>query len=729
MTFLILPGLRQSSSHIRSLINLFLFLSLALLFACRGPGKNLDWTIYRGDEGSNAYSPLDQINKSNVDQLKPAWTYRAGRASENTTLECNPLIIDGVLYGLSPTIRAFALDAKTGEELWVFNPFEEDHKQGGFYRGLTFWSEGDEKRLFMSAGHRLIALDPTTGKQIESFGDSGFVDLKKGLHDGKEREEDIKNTSPGIIYRDLIIVGSVTGEEYESSPGHIRAYDVRTGTQRWIFHTVPQPGEYGYDTWKNGNESSGGCNAWSGLSIDSKRGIVFAATGSPTFDFHGGERIGKNLFGNSVLAINASTGKLIWHYQTLHHDIWDYDLPAPPNLVTIQKDGKSIDAVIQLTKQGYVFFFDRETGELLYPVEEKSVAASKMPGEESWPTQPVPAKPPALGRHGFDENEITNISKASHDYVLELTKKFSWGDIYTPPAPEGLVQMPGMRGGAEWSGGCVDLETNMMYVGINNIANVVEMEERKEDDPSALSEMTVPDAGQFLYQKSCAVCHGLDRGGNGAFPNLVNIGERLKPSEIRMVMNEPTGRMPSFKALPEGDKDAIIAFLLGIKEKKLYKPLTSKESESKVKAKRYRMKAYNFLKDENGYPGTTPPWGTLNALDLNTAEIKWSIPLGAYSALTARGIPPTGTQLFGGGIVTAGGLIFIAATADEKFRALDKRTGKILWEYQLPCGGYATPSTYSIDGRQYVIIAAGGGGSQATRTGDYYIAFALPWSP
>ncbi len=706
--------------------NLLLIQIFALLCACSNDQKNSGWPIYRGDEGSNAYSRLNQINKTNVAQLQPAWTYRAGRASENTTLECNPLIIDGVLYGLSPTVRAFALDARTGKELWVFNPFDEDHKQGGFYRGLTYWSEGNEKRLFISAGHKLMALDPETGKQFHDFGENGFVDLKKGLRAGEEREEDIKNTSPGIIYKDMIIVGSVTGEEYESSPGHIRAYDVRTGKQRWIFHTVPQPGEFGYDTWKDGNESSGGCNAWSGLSIDSKRGIVFAATGSPTFDFHGGERIGKNLFGNSVLAIDASNGKLIWHYQTLHHDIWDYDLPAPPNLVTVQKDGKLIDAVVQLTKQGYVFFFNRETGELLYPVEEKPVATSTMPGEESWPTQPIPSKPAPLGRHGFDENEITTISKESHDYVLGLTKNLSWGNIYTPPAPEGLVQMPGMRGGAEWSGGCVDPETNMMYVGINNIANVVEMEERKEDDPNALSEMTIPVAGQFLYQKSCAVCHGLDRGGNGAFPNLVNIGSRLKSSEIKTVMNEPTGRMPSFKSLPEVDKEAIIAFLIDSKDKKLYRPAVQIESKDKPKPKRYRMKAYNFLKDQNGYPGTRPPWGTLNALDLNTAEIKWSVPLGEYPELTAKGIAPTGTQLFGGGIVTAGGVIFIGATADEKFRAIDKQTGETLWEYQLPCGGYATPSTYTIDGKQYVVIAAGGGGSQATRTGDYYIAFALP---
>lgn len=699
------------------------------LVSCReSEKKDMSWEIYRGDGSSNAYSQLKQINTSNVKQLKPAWIYRTSGYSENTTMECNPIIVRDTLYGLSPTVRAFALDAKTGKQLWVFNPFEENSKRSGFYRGLTYWRSKNEQRLFMFAANRVIALDPKTGAPIKSFGDRGAVDLNKGLRliHGAEQREDVRNTSPGVIYKDLIIIGSSLGEDYESSPGHIRAYDVRTGQQRWIFHTIPEPGEFGYETWpKEGNSKAGGCNAWSGLSIDPERGIVFAATGSPTFDFHGGERIGENLFGNTILALNAATGKRIWHYQTLHHDLWDYDLPAPPNLVTLKKDGKTVDAVAQVTKQGFIFLFERETGKPLFPIQETPVPASKMPAEQSWPTQPIPVKPRPLGWQKFDESTITDISPEAHDFVLNKARKFAWGGIYLPPAPEGILQMPGMRGGGEWSGGCVDKETGIMYVGINNMASEVELVE-KQDYSYEFSNRPLIKAGEFLYQKNCAVCHGADRKGNGAFPSLASVGGRLTPGEVSNLLVQPSARMPSFSALQEADRVAIIAFLFNQKDKRLYQPPKRSPAEGKQKKKRYSLKGYLVLTDQNGYPGTKPPWGTLNAVNLNTGESLWQIPLGEYPELAARGIPTTGTQLFGGGIVTAGGLIFIGASADAKFRAIDKVDGKILWEYQLPCGGYATPSTYEADGKQYVVIAAGGGGIQATKSGDYYFAFALP---
>src|SRR5436190_10091608 len=383
------------------------------------------WTIYRGDEGSNAYSQLKQINTENVKQIKVAWTYRTGDKSNVFNLECNPIIINDILYAVSPNLKTFALDAKTGKQLWVFNPFDSNSKDGGVSRGLTYWESKDEQRLFLFVYNKLMALDAKTGKQIMNFGDSGYVDLNKDLRDdGIERHEDVQNTSPAVIYKDLIISGSAVGEDYESSPGHIRAYDVRTGKRKWIFHTIPQPGEFGYDTWpKEGNKGVGGCNAWGGLSIDTKRGIVFAATGSPSNDFHGGERIGQNLFGNSVLAIDAETGKLIWHFQTIHHDLWDYDLPTAPNLVTIKQDGKTIDAVAQITKQGLIFLLDRETGKSLFPIEERPVAVSTMPGEQSWPTQPFPTKPLPLCRQKFDESMITDISPEAHEFTLKEAKK------------------------------------------------------------------------------------------------------------------------------------------------------------------------------------------------------------------------------------------------------------------------------------------------------------------
>ena len=701
------------------------------LAACHQKSSNefISWQVYRGDEGSNAYSQLNQINTGNIKQLKVAWMYRSGDRAPDYNLETNPIIVNNVLYGISPGLKTFALDAKTGKELWKFDPFANT-RGGGFCRGLTYWEGGDERRIFMTASNNLIALDAKTGKQIMNFGDSGYVDLNKGLrsNDGM-RHEDVGNTSPGIIYKDLIITGSAVHEDYESSPGHIRAYDVRTGKMNWIFHTIPEPGEFGYNTWsKDSYKTAGGCNAWSGLSMDTQRGIVFAATGAPAFDFHGGERIGQNLFGNSVIALNAATGKLIWYYQVCHHDLWDYDLPAPPNLVTVKKDGKTVDAVAQITKQGYIFLLDRETGAPLFPIEETPVAASKMPDEQSWPTQPIPSKPLPLCRQKFDENTITDISPEAHDSVLKEANKYAWGDIYLPPTTGGIIQTPGFRGGAEWSGACVDMETGIMYVGINDIPNLVQLLERGQENPDELSGMPLIKAGEILYQKNCAVCHGNDRMGNKSFPSLLNIESRLKPRDVKGILQKRGAMMPSFNTLPEQDKEAIVAFLFNLNENKFYqnKNQDGKTAMNKETRKRYRLKGYIQLKDQNGYPGVKPPWGTLNAVDLNSGELIWKIPLGQFPELAAKGHPDTGTQLFGGGMVTAGGLIFIGASQDEIFRAIDKTTGKVLWEYQLPSGGYATPATYEVDGKQYVVIAAGGGGRQLTKAGDYYIAFALP---
>jgi quinoprotein glucose dehydrogenase len=660
-----------------------------------------------------------------------AWTYRTGDKSDVFNLECNPIIINDILYGISPKLKTFALDAKTGKQLWIFDPFDKNSKtNGGAERGLTYWESKDEQRIFMFVYNKLIALDAKTGKQIMNFGDSGYVDLNKDLRsDGIPHHEDVQNSSPGIIYKDLFITGSMVGEDYESSPGHIRAYDVRTGKRKWIFHTIPEPGELGYDTWpKEGNKGVGGCNAWGGLSIDTKRGIVFAATGSPSNDFHGGERIGQNLFGNSVLALDAATGKLIWHYQVLHHDLWDYDLPTAPNLVTIKKDGKTVDALAQVSKQGLVFLFDRETGKPIFPIEERPVAVSTMPGEQSWPTQPFPTKPLPLCRQKFDESMITDISPEAHDFALKVAKKYAWGDIYLPPSLNGIIAMPGIRGGAEWSGACVDMETGIMYVGINDIPNIVELKEKK-DYRDELANMPMIKAGEIIYQKNCAACHGADKNGNRSFPPLLNIESRLNPNDVKGLLQNARGLMPSFYSLPEQDKDAIIAFLFNQEDKRRFQVLKQDSNSATINKetrKRYNLKDYIHLEDQDGYPGVKPPWGTLNAVDLNSGELDWKVPLGEYPALAAKGHPNTGTQLFGGGIVTAGGLVFIGASQDEKFRAFDKTTGKVLWEYQLPFGGYATPATYEVDGKQYVIIAAGGGGRQLTKAGDYYVVFALP---
>lgn len=702
------------------------------LLSCRQT-KTADyktWEVYRGDDGSNAYSGLDQITTKNVNQLKVAWSYQTGDKSDYFSVECNPIIINDTLYGISPKLKTFAINARTGKEIWIFDPFVKDGKGGGFNRGITYWKSGNEKRIFVFAESRLMAIDAATGKQFMDFGENGYIDLNKGLRDyeGTEWHESVGNTSPGVIYNDLIITGSAVGEEYGSYPGHIRAYDVRTGKMKWMFHTVPQPGELGYDTWpKDAYKTAGGCNAWSGLSIDRNRGILFAATGAASADFHGGERIGKNLFSNCVIAIDAATGKYIWHYQVSHHDLWDYDLPSPPNLVTVKKDNKTIDAVAQITKQGLIFVFDRETGTPLFPIEERPVAVSKMPGEQSWPTQPFPLKPLPLCRQKFDETVITDISPEAHEYVSKKAKKYEWGDIYLPPTVGGIIQMPGFRGGAEWSGACVDMQTGIMYVGINDIPNIVQLIERKENIVGEFNNMNMQGAGKVLYTRNCSACHGADLKGNGQFPPLLQIEKRMKPDDAKNVIEKGRGMMASFNKLGDEEKNAIVSYLFKTNENKKFvaKQPDSLKAGNSTRV-RYSLKDYLQLLDQNGYPGVKPPWGTLNAVDLNTGDILWKKPLGEFPALTEKGISNTGTQLFGGGIVTAGGLIFIGASQDEKFRAIDKNTGETLWEYQLPAGGYATPATYEVGGKQYVVIAAGGGGRQRTKAGDYYIAFSLP---
>lgn len=723
------------SLRLRSGSICFLFLATIILLslpACKQKKEEeyKSWEVYRGDDGSNAYSGLDQINTKNVSQLKVAWTYQTGDKSDYFSVECNPIIINDTLYGISPKLKTFAINAKTGKELWVFDPFAKDGKGGGFNRGITYWKSGNEKRIFVFAESRLMAIDAVTGKQFMSFGENGYIDLSKGLRDyeGTEWHESVGNTSPGVIYQDLIITGSAVGEEYGSYPGHIRAYDVRTGKMKWIFHTVPQPGELGHDTWpKEAYKTAGGCNAWSGLSIDRKRGILFAATGAASADFHGGERVGQNLFSNCVIAIDAATGKHIWHYQVSHHDLWDYDLPSPPNLITVKKDNKLIDAVAQITKQGFIFVFDRETGTPLFPIEEKPVAVSKIPGEQSWPTQPFPSKPLPLCRQKFDESVITDLSPEAHDYALKEAKKYEWGDMYLPPTVEGIIQMPGFRGGAEWSGGCVDMKTGIMYVGINDIPNLVQLIELKENISEEFSNVNMQQAGKILYSRNCSACHGADLKGNSQFPPLLQIEQRLKPDEAKSIIEKGRGMMASFNKLDDEEKNAIVSYLFKTKGNKKFvaKHPDSLNAINSTRT-RYRLKDYRQLLDQNGYPGVKPPWGTLNAVDLNTGDILWKKPLGEYPDLIAKGITNTGTQLFGGGIVTAGGLVFIGASQDEKFRAIDKTNGKTLWEYQLPAGGYATPATYEVDGKQYVVIAAGGGGRQRTKAGDYYIAFALP---
>lgn len=707
-----------------------LYVVIAACCSCKNQSPDYsNWSSYRGDDGITAYSGLSQINTENVAQLQVAWSYRTNDTIGNSSMQCNPLIIDGIFYGVSPRQKTFALEAATGKLLWKFDPFEGNNKYSGVSRGLAYYENGDEKKLFVSASYKLYSIDAQTGKQDMNFGDSGFVDLRKGIRNDADIEKyAVQNTSPGVVYKDMIIVGSSMGETYTDVPGNIRAYDVHSGEPRWVFNTVPRPGEFGYDTWPQENyKDAAGCNVWSGFSIDKKRGMLFAATGSPGFDFHGGNRKGNNLFANSVLALDAETGKYKWHFQVSHHDMWDYDLPTPPILVTIKKEGKPVDAVVQLSKQGFIMVFDRETGEPLFPIEERAVPMSRMSDEYNSPTQPFAPKPAPLARHYFDTSLVTDISKESHDYIMNAIANYSTGGIYLPQDTQGIIQVPGFRGGGEWSGGAFDPESNILYVGANDIPNMVKLVELKEEDEDEIFQLPVLKAGEKVFQNNCAPCHGADRKGIDPFPSLLNVAGKLKPSQALDIIEKGRDKMPSFVGLPLAQREAVVAYLFNLKDQKLTRPVKdNKEDTVKKLATRYKIKGYMQLKDQFGYPGIKPPWGTLNAINLATGEYEWKRTLGEYPELTKKGIPETGTQLFGGGIVTAGGLIFIAASRDEKFRAIDKKTGKTLWEYQLPAGGYATPATYEVDGQQFVVIAAGGGGMQATRTGDYFFAFSLP---
>jgi len=685
-------------------------------------GAYASWSQYLGDNTSSQYSTLDQINRDNVAQLEVAWTYHTGDGDPNgrTQIQCNPIIVDSVLYATSPKLKVLALHAATGEALWTFDPFEAGAvaEGPGVNRGVVYWEDetGTDQRILFSAGSQLFALNARTGEPMPGFGTNGSIDLLDGL-DRNVEGLSVSARTPGILYKNLLIQGTVVSEGPASAPGHIRAFDVRTGALVWIFHTIPHPGEFGYDTWpENAYERIGGANAWSGLSLDAERGIVFLPTGSAAFDFWGGNRQGENLFANSVLALNAETGERIWHYQTVHHDVWDRDLPAAPNLVTVEHDGRRIDAVAQITKSGFVFLLDRETGEPLFPVEERPFPASDLRGEATWPTQPIPTKPPPFARQRFDEADITDISPEAYAYVLERFRQVRSDGPFVPPSTQGTIVFPGFDGGGEWGGGAVDPTSGILYVNANEMPWILTMVELTPEGGST---------GQNLYAIHCAGCHGTDRKGNAeqTFPSLVDLDQRLTEAQVAQQIERGQGFMPAFGFLTEDERNAIVAFLFG-----------REPGEESVEANPmarffagspYGHTGYNRFFDEAGYPAVKPPWGTLNAINLNTGEIEWKVPLGEFSELTARGIPQTGTENYGGPVVTSGGLIFIGASKDERFRAFDKQTGAVLWETQLPAGGYATPATYQVDGKQYVVIAAGGG-KMGTKSGDAYVAFALP---
>jgi quinoprotein glucose dehydrogenase len=709
-------------------------ISLTFAISCALPSSSVtptdrDWPITGGDTDNSRSSPLAQIDRNNVRRLEIAWTYRTGDSlGQGSQIQATPIVVHGVLYSTTPRGNLFALHAGTGEQIWKFDPGGNGVRGGSFAvnRGVAYWEEGDDHRIFYPFGSRLFAVDARTGQAIRSFGVNGSTDLSKGL--GRDSANQlVVATSPGVIFRDLIIQGTRVGEGEGSAPGHIRAFDVRTGAVRWIFHTIPQPGEYGHDTWpRDAWRSAGGANSWAGMTVDVARGIVYVPTGSAAPDFYGGDRLGANLFANSLLAIDAATGRRIWHFQTVHHDLLDRDLPAAPNLVTVSHGGRRVEAVAQIAKSGFIFLFDRATGLPLFSVEERPVPASTIAGEQAWPTQPFPTKPAPFARQRVTAEDITTLTPDANAAALARFRTLRSDGPYTPPSLEGSVVFPGFDGGGEWGGAAVDRETGVLYVNSSDVPWIAAL--APQATAVATISATAESTGLAVYRLHCASCHGADRRGDGGrSPSLIGVGTRLDVPQIRDVMMRGKGFMPSFASLRPTERESVIAHLIGTASAPSDSTVVRGDSSRSPQSARprYRFRGYERWRDAKGYPAVKPPWGTLNAIDLNTGEYLWKIPLGEHAALTAIGIPTTGTEQYGGPIVTAGGLLFIAATQDERFRAFDKRTGALLWETTLPAAGYATPSTYMVDGRQYVVIAAGGG-KLGTKSGDAYVAYALP---
>ena len=714
---------------------LILVLTIITHLSCTTtPNPFSSWKTVNGNATGNKYSSLTQIDTSNVQNLQVAWTYHTGDVDTvaSSQIQCNPIIINGILYGTSPQLKLFALDAATGIVKWQYLPFDtaKGEKHGSFNlnnnRGVAYWTDGhDDERIFYTAGHFLRAVDAKTGRAIESFGKNGKVDLREGL--GVDASNlFVTATSAPTVYKDLLLTGTRVSESMDAAPGHVRAYNVRTGKQEWIFHTIPYPGEAGYETWedKNAWKMTGGANNWMGMIVDQKTGIAYIPLGSASTDFYGGRRVGNDLFADCLVALDASTGKRIWHFQYIHHDTWDWDPPSAPVLVSVAHEGKQIDAVAQTTKTGFVFLFDRSNGQPLFPIVETPVdTVTDLVGERLSATQPVPQKPSPFARQSFTEKDINPyLSPEEYADVKARLATYHTGSIFMPESRTGTVILPGFDGGSEWGGPAIDPSDATLFINANQMAWILQM---LDVDNTLNAKETYGIAGEKLFRQNCMSCHGADRKGGGNYPSIADIGKKMNSNQFIQFITTGRRMMPSFSFLKPENKEAIASYILNIQadQKKTYHRVLS--DLEKFRQIPFSPLGYNRFVTKSGLPALVPPYGTLTAIDLNSGDMKWKTVLGNVDSFQAKGAPQTGTENYGGPVITAGGLLFIAATSDSRLRAFNKRTGKLLWETKLPNPGFATPAVYEMNGREYVVIACGGG-KILTKSGDSYIAFALP---
>ena len=701
-------------------------LSAAVLLAAQfsanntGPGADDDWAEYLGGPDRNHYSSLTQINATNVRQLKMAWEYHT---LDSGQIQCNPIIKKGVLYGMTASTQPFAVNAASGERIWQRKDSSKADASSTS-RGVVYWEDGADRRILFTTGPWLYAVEAATGKPVPSFGEQGRTSLKAGLGPTSEGKSVISNT-PGTVYGDLIIMPMRLSEGADAALGHVQAFNIRTGKLAWVFHTIPQPGEFGYDTWPKDtykNMDVGAANNWCGMAVDRQRGIVYVPTGSAAFDFYGGNRKGQNLFANCLLALDAKTGKRLWHFQFVHHDILDRDPPAPPNLLTITQNGKRVDAVAQVTKQGYVYVFDRVTGKPLFPIREMPMPASHISGEQAWPTQPIPTKPAPFARQSLTEADISPTASNRDELQATLRKSRSEGP-FTPLSKQGTIIYPGLDGGAEWGGAAVDPD-GIMYVNSNEMAWLISLDEKPSNNQ--LAQLS---PGQRVYTTTCASCHGTERKGNPAsgFPSLVDINKRRDRTYVNAIVSNGKGMMPAFPSLTSKQKESLLAFLFGDENQvpgvnHAAEPGLSPAEQARMKIP-YRISGYTKFLDKKGYPAVRPPWGMLSAINLNTGEYVWKTVFGNYPELNTK--EPTGSESYGGAVVTASGLLFIAGTKEALLRVYNKKTGDLLWQTPLPAAAFATPSTYQVNGKQYVVVACGGT-KLGAKKGESYVAFALP---